>query len=289
MSAYVTSPIRRRRTRAEIDAVKAGIFDIVAAARPTTVRHVFYRGVGLGLWPKTEAAYRSTVCRLSAEMRRGGELPYSWIADNTRWMRRPTTWSSAGDALADVARTYRRSLWEGDRYLELWSEKEATTGVVLPVTDRWDVPLMVTRGYPSLSFLHSAAEVLAHRDRDGQEVTLLYLGDHDPSGDDIAANVAARLADMSGCGFDFVRVAVTVDQIDTYDLPTRPTKQTDSRARNWSGTASVEVDALDPNVLRALLEAEIEARVDREALEVLRAVEAEEREMLHRFAQGFGR
>jgi hypothetical protein len=42
-------------------------------------------------------------------------------------------------------------------YSEIWLEKDALAGVVFPVTARYDVPLMVARGYASLSFLYSAA------------------------------------------------------------------------------------------------------------------------------------
>jgi hypothetical protein len=46
---------------------------------------------------------------------------------------------------------------DADAYVEVWLEKDALSGVVLPVTSMYDVPLMVARGYASLSFLHSAA------------------------------------------------------------------------------------------------------------------------------------
>jgi hypothetical protein len=72
-------------------------------------------------------------------MRREGQIPYHWLADATRWMRRPITYSSAEGALQRTAETYRRALWdESDIAVELWSEKEALAGVLVDVTDRWD-------------------------------------------------------------------------------------------------------------------------------------------------------
>jgi len=32
-------------------------------------------------------------------MRRAGELPYDWLADNTRWQRKPITFYSVEQAL----------------------------------------------------------------------------------------------------------------------------------------------------------------------------------------------
>ena len=59
------------------------------------------------------------------------------------------------DALEETARLYRKSLWaDADAYVEIWLEKDALSGVVYPVTSQFDVPLMVARGYASLSFLH---------------------------------------------------------------------------------------------------------------------------------------
>ena len=160
MSAYPSSPIkRRRRTKAEIEDIRSTIYDVVSAERPMTVRQVFYRLVTVGKIAKTENEYNSTVCRLLVEMRLNDELPFDWIADNTRWMRKPKTHSDLKSMLDLTATTYRRALWDNqEEYVEIWLEKDALSGVIFGITSRWDVPLMVTRGYPSLSFLHEAAE-----------------------------------------------------------------------------------------------------------------------------------
>jgi hypothetical protein len=42
----------------------------------------------------------------------------------------------------------------------------------------WDIPLMVTRGYPSMSFLYSAAQSI----RSDRRTVIYYFGDRDPSG-----------------------------------------------------------------------------------------------------------
>jgi hypothetical protein len=113
-------------------------------------------------------------------MRRAGGLPYDYLADNTRWQRKPRTFDSVEDALRDTAAFYRKNLWTtADWYVEIWLEKDALSGVIYPVTSLYDVPLMVARGYASLSFLHSAAEYInsltvpAH---------IYHFGDFDPSG-----------------------------------------------------------------------------------------------------------
>jgi len=247
-----------------------------------TVRQVYYQMVSRGAIDKTEAEYKQTVCRLLADMRLAGEIPFGWIADNTRWMRKPRTHSSLENALRDTARTYRRSVWDSqDVYVEVWLEKDALAGVLYQETEAWDVPLMVTRGYSSLSYLHEAAEAIASEDKPAH---LYYFGDYDPSGVDITRSVERRLREFAPeAEIHFERVAVTPEQIALWKLPTRPTKKSDSRSKNFTGE-SVEVDAIPPDKLRALVRDCIEQHVDEAAFESLQVAEADERKILAMFA-----
>lgn len=82
---------------------------------------------------------------------------------------------------------------------------------------------------------------------------------------------------------NFRRVAVNPDQIGYLHLPTRPTKSTDSRARKFQGE-SVELDAIDPKALRAMVRWCIEHHIDRERLAIVRAAEESERSWLEMIA-----
>src|SRR5262245_43683940 len=105
----MTSPTKSRRTKAAVQALRDVIYDIVAAYRPMTVRQVFYQLVTRGVIAKTEGEYKSTVCRLLVQMRRDGALPFDWIADNTRWQRKPRTYGSLRAMLENCQQTYRRA------------------------------------------------------------------------------------------------------------------------------------------------------------------------------------
>ena len=179
---YETSHINRRRaTKAEMEARAEALIDIVEEIAPATVRQVFYQATVRNVIEKTEAGY-AKVQRLLADLRRDGEIDYRNIADNTRWMRKPETYSSIQAAVDDTATFYRKSLWDNtDVYCEVWLEKDALSGVLWPVTSKYDVPLMVSRGYASLSFLHSAAESM---DAEERPCHVYHLGDWDPSGQD---------------------------------------------------------------------------------------------------------
>jgi hypothetical protein len=245
---------------------------------PMTVRQVFYRLVSTGVIGKTEGEYKSTVVRLLTRMRLSGEIPFSWIADNTRWMRKPRTWSSLESMLQRTAEAYRRDVWDNqDVYVEVWTEKDAIAGILSQVTMEWDVPLMVVRGFSSITFLHSAAESIAAT---GKPAYLYYFGDYDPSGLVIPQKVEQRLREFAPyADIEFVRVAVNEEQIAGMNLPTRPTKKTDSRSKNFIGE-SVEVDAIPPKVLREIVEECITQHVDDSAYSVLLAAEESEKASL---------
>jgi hypothetical protein len=244
---------------------------------PMTVRQVFYQATVHGLVEKAESGYAKVQNDLVL-MRKSGELPYSWLADNTRWMRKPNTFDSIGDALSDTARLYRKALWRDiDCYVEVWLEKDALAGVVAPITSAFDVPLMVARGYASLSFLHSAAEQIEEIDK---PTFIYHLGDFDPSGVNAAEKIESTLREMAPYGdITFERIAVTPEQIADWNLPTRPTKASDSRAKDF-GPVSVELDAIDPNRLREIVREAIEQHMPPRQFEILKAAERSERELL---------
>jgi hypothetical protein len=81
-----------------MESIRAAIFEALEADQPMTVRQVFYRLTSQGVIPKAEGEYNATVVRLLGEMRRDGTIPYEWLADATRWMRKPTTYSSVEEA-----------------------------------------------------------------------------------------------------------------------------------------------------------------------------------------------
>jgi hypothetical protein len=277
---YETSPIKRKRsTKAEVGERRQALFDIVQAMEPMTVRQVFYQATVRGLVEKAESGHAKVQVDLTV-MRRAGELPYGWLADNTRWQRKPRTFASVEDALRDTAAFYRKSLWtNADSYVEIWLEKDALSGVIYPVTSMYDVPLMVARGYASLSFLYSAAEYINTLD---VPTYIYHLGDFDPSGVNAGEKIEETLNELApDATIIFERLAVTRRQIQNWNLPTRPTKKSDTRSKGF-GAISVELDAIDPNQLRTIVQDAIERHLPADQFEVLKAAEESEREIIGR-------
>jgi hypothetical protein len=166
-------------------------------------------------------------------------------------------------------------------YVEIWCEKDALAGVLLEETRLYDVPLMVAKGYSSVTFLHSAAEAIEGK---GKPAYVYHFGDLDPSGVDAARDIETKLRRYApNAEIHFSRPAVTREQVEAWNLPSRPTKTTDTRAKKFVGT-SVELDAIPVLKLRDLCRECIERHVDQEQLAVLRVAEASERETLTRWA-----
>lgn len=133
-----------------METIRAALYEILADDHPQTVRGVFYQATVRGVVSKTDDAKGyGTVQRLLTEMRRSGDIPYAWLADGTRWMRKPTTFSSLEAALRRTAETYRRALWDDAPIaVELWVEKEALAGVLYEVTHEMG---RAADGHPRLS------------------------------------------------------------------------------------------------------------------------------------------
>lgn len=223
--SYRASPIKRkRRTKKEIEVIRGAMHALLEAENPMSVRQVFYRLVSEGIIEKTEAEYKNTVCRQLGVMRRNGDLPFDWLADATRWQRKPATHSSLESMLQRSAWTYRQAIWDDqDSYVEIWLEKDALAGVLYEVTGEWDVPLMVTRGYPSISYLYNAAEAMSAEDK---PCFVYYFGDHDPSGVDIPRKVEADLREFGpDIDLTFERVAVLPWQIKHWGSANTPNKE----------------------------------------------------------------
>lgn len=291
-TVYGASHVRRRRTKAQLAELDAAITDAIAEEHPVTLRGVFYRLVSAGAVEKTERGYQA-VGRELLKLRRAGTVPYAAITDGTRLIRKSASYDDVEQMLTDAAASYRRALWR-DQQVEVmvFTEKDAISGVLFPVTNAWDVPLGVMRGYASETFAYAIAAEIALANRRGKRVYVYQFGDHDPSGvgawRDFESKVRRLACELAGrVDACFERLAVTGAQIADLALPTRPTKTSDTRARSFAGE-SVEVDAIPASLLREIVERAITRHIDADELALTRLYEEGERELLVRMTQSLG-
>jgi hypothetical protein len=130
---YSPKPIKRqRRTKAAVTSIRDTIKQLLEESHPQTVRQIFYALTVKGAIAKHEGEYKQTVIRLLVDMREAGVIPFNWIADNTRWMRKPATFTGLESCLNSTSKFYRRDLWATmPVYLEVWCEKDALAGVLM--------------------------------------------------------------------------------------------------------------------------------------------------------------
>jgi hypothetical protein len=91
-----------------------------------------------------------------------------------------------------------------------------------------------------------------------------------------------------GAEVRFERPAVTRAQVEEWNLPTRPTKMTDTRAKKFGSATSVELDAIPARKLRELVRGCIERHVDQDQLKILKVAEDSERDLLKKWASAYG-
>src|SRR5262249_28878049 len=150
-------------------------------------------------------------------------------------------------------------------YVEIWCEKDALAGVIDPITDLCDVPLMPTRGYSSETFCFEAVEGQVG---DPRPYFVYDLGDFDRSGDDAVRTLEEKLlrfADERGVDVEFVHLGIKAGDIVEFDaaagrahviikiggftldrwLPTRDHKRKSPADKKWPFPFACELDAIE--------------------------------------------
>ena len=91
------------RMRNEAEQADEAIYAKAEEFQPATLRQIYYGLVSGGVIEKTEEAYH-LVGRQLVKLRKAGDLPFGWIADNTRWQRKPNTYSDLETMLRRISR-----------------------------------------------------------------------------------------------------------------------------------------------------------------------------------------
>lgn len=252
--------------------------EVLAANNPMTVRQVYYHLVSRQVVENNRNRHQSVSDAL-VKARQQGLIPWEWIEDRLRKLRRVSMWRGLPD-FADTAKAaYRRDVWATQPdYMEVWLEKDALSGIFEDALDPYGVTLNVGRGFDGWDSIRNAASRYEGRD----QVTILYFGDFDPSGEDMARSLRDRLA-FFDVEPELIKCALTKADIERYNLPPDFAKKTDTRAAKFiakHGDVSVELDALPMDVLRNKLIGEVEARMNLAALQETKSKEQAERKRL---------
>jgi hypothetical protein len=283
-----TSPKKPRgRAQRSLDLIEA-MYTIAEAAQPITGRGVGYKLFIAGLNPSMRTADMKRVYRLLKEAREQAIIPWDWIVDESRKLEIISAWDDPEQYARCVINSYRRDYWNQQPVrVEVWSEKGTIRGVLQPTLDAYGVGFRVMHGFGSATEVYNIAQ-----DSDGRPLIVLYVGDWDPSGLCMSEqDLPARLERYEGQHVELKRIALVRSQL--AGLPSFPAsdKKKDPRygwfIKNY-GQTCWELDALDPNDLRACVDAAIVANIDAVAWERCKVVEEAEQESLRTILEGWG-
>jgi len=246
------------------------------------------------------------------DARMSGLIDWNHLSDQHRGSAARYHNDDPADLIHAVASGYGIDLWEDQpRRVEVWVEKDALSSIVDPVAARFDVGSFACKGYASATSLWMAARRFRRWVHEGQAVTVLYLGDHDPSGLDMGRDVEDRLStflahDLRALGhqdrlpyetaddglpwLEVRRIALNMDQILDLNPPPNPTKLGDSRTSRYVeeyGEECWELDAVDPPEMDALISDAIRGIRDEDLVSAREAEQEERRRMLTRLSENY--
>lgn len=292
----------RPETQDVLDAVNRVLREYQAHL-PLTVRQIFYRLVGQYGYEKTERAY-SRLCEYLVRARRAMIVDFSSIRDDG-------TVAEGGGGYQDEGQFWRSVKASADWYsrdrlkgqpvaIELWCEAAGMVPQLVRAVDGYSVPVYSTGGFSSVTVTHEIAKRAERRDR---PTVFLHVGDYDPSGESIFESMTtdalsflrSHLYDRTGNEEHLylrrpveesglpdlipVRVALTAEQVDEFDLPTAPPKASDTRSVRWVGE-TCQLEAMPPDQIADLVERAVRDRLDLDLFDENVRAEKEERERI---------
>lgn len=245
-----------------------------------TLRQLHYQLVSNNWIVNHDSAYKK-LGNILDDCKYAGIIDWAAIEDRGRVPYLPYWVRDVEHSLNDTIDQYRVDRQKGqDNYIELWTEKDALSGILKRTTEKYHVHLVVNKGYTSSSAIYGAYQRYVDHINKQQRVIILYFGDHDPSGLDMVRDIRERLTFMFfngeyGASFaneeevqdvlTVIPIGLTKAQIRQYDLPPNPTKLTDSRATKYiqqHGKTCWEVDALSPRILTDIVEHHIRENIN---------------------------
>jgi hypothetical protein len=272
----------RGRNKSTITLI-AAMRKIAEEAKPITGRGIGYKLFAAGL---IDSMHEMNVVYRALKIAREEEtIPWEWIVDETRDLELISTWNNPGHCANGFF--YRRDLWQNQPHtVEVWSEKGTVRGVLWPVLARLGVGFRVMHGFSSATSVWD----VSNRGNDDRPLHALYIGDYDPSGMCMSEHdLPTRIAEYNGDHIELKRIALTAEQTTT--LPSFPasdkgpkgSKKGDPRygwfVKNF-GNQCWELDAMDPRQLRELVEAEINALIDRPLWEQQEVLQVREKQSI---------
>lgn len=146
--------------------------------------------------PNHDKVYKK-ISSIKDELVYGGKIDWHIFEDRGRVPIDAYYENDVEDALQRTIKQYKLDRQKGQKNIvEVWTEKDAISGILKKVTLPFGVKLVVNKGYTSSTAIYGAYERFMSEFEEGKSVTILYFGDHDPSGMDMIRDIRDRLTFM---------------------------------------------------------------------------------------------
>jgi hypothetical protein len=180
-------------SQAIIDLAEGICSEYAAQDLVLTLRQIYYQFVARGYLPNRQSEYKRLGSILN-DARLAGALDWDYMIDRTRNVVQPRWWRDPSSLMKSAAEQYASDLWEGqNQRVSVWIEKDAGIGVIEAVCNRNQVEYFSCRGYTSQTEIWEGAQRVRYHLENGDAVTILHIGDHDPSGLDMSRDIDNRL------------------------------------------------------------------------------------------------
>jgi hypothetical protein len=273
----------RGKSAKSLELIRAA-YQILDEIQPASVRAVCYQLFNRKLISSMEKKHTSRVSKQLTDARESGVIPWDWIVDETRAPECISAWQDLPHYLRTIKRAYRRDSWaDQPERIEVWSEKGTVRGTIAPVLDTYGVTFRVLHGFSSATVIHAVAEESVG----ANPLTILYIGDLDPSGMTMSERDLPDRLDRYGAeNVTLERIALVKAQ--TVMLGAAPSfpatdKQNDKNFR-WFvanyGPRCWELDAMSPVDLREVVEYHIRLHIEWEPWDRGALVQAAEQESI---------
>ena len=287
-TVYVPSKIRTRaritnQTRAFAEAIKGILTGVLKESLPVPERAIHYRLLPLdvrtsngkkGFVYKNDKRSVKALSDMLTRLRFCGEVPWSWICDDTRPVARWGVWSDAalflGEKLDKLYAGFARDLMQSQgAYYVIVLEKLTIKGFIDKVAARYTIPTVTLRGNSGADARYQLAE--RFKESGKRSLVLFVLTDCDPAGDSICESTVHSLRDEFGIEAEVkgVRVAITHEQADKYGVAgaveIKKSSVSPKFIRRHGRRDCYELEAVPPEVLAGWLDEHIRGNIDVES------------------------
>jgi len=284
-----------------LDEITAILDEYEALGFDLSLRQLYYQLIARDVLPasweddktgsKNSQGNYKRIGNLVNDARLAGLIDWEMIQDRNRETVSNAHWDSPAQIVNAAANQFRIDKWADQPvHIEAMVEKDALSGVLIPVCRELDIRFTANKGYSSSSMLYEVGQRIRRQADIGKTVHILYMGDHDPSGIDMTRDVQERLELFSGYDIFTERLALNMEQVEVLRPPENPAKTTDSRAAAYIrrfGESSWELDAVEPRALAGLVTQAVEALRDEALWEAAVSRENQMRGELLSFARTY--